>query len=171
MPVAEHLLDGHEIDTSLVVVGGTGMAQTMRAEAFVRRCGLELEQVAKPVADRAPMDRTATLVAEQCLRRSEARTHVVDEPVQDQVELVEHRHPARAWPRSSRGLPEADVDLAERAPSEVQVGKLQRGGFVSSQTTVIERAEQCVVPSRRSELACRGDPVAQEREELLHPLG
>lgn len=49
------------------------------------------------------------------------------------------------------------MDLAERPSPEVKVGQLERGGFVSSETSVIKRPEEGVVTPGRAELASSGD--------------
>ena len=82
--------------------------------------------------------------------------------------MIEHGDPARSRTRSPCALPEADVDLAERPSPEVKVGQLERGGLVSSKTSVIKRPEEGIVTPSRAELACSCDADFQELEELLH---
>ena len=97
------------------------MAQRVRGEPVGGRAALQVEQVTQPVADRAPVHPAAALVAEQRRRSREPGAHVVGEPAQDQVQPVQHRHPPRPRPRGLGALAEPDVDLAERAPPEMQV--------------------------------------------------
>jgi len=136
--VAEHLLDGDEIDAALVIVGRAGVAQPVRTEPFLARCAFELEQIAQPVADRATVDRSAALVAEQCCRVTQPGADVIDEPAQDQIDLIKHRHPPRPRARPSRSLAEADMDLAERPPAEVDIAPIQRGGLLGPQPRQIQ---------------------------------
>jgi hypothetical protein len=146
------------------------MAQPVRAKTLLGWGTLQFEQVAQPVADGAAVDRAAPFVTKKRLGRRHFRPDVVDEPAQHQVQLVEHRDPAWPGARAAGAFAEADVDLPEGAPAEMQVDELQRGGLVCSQPGVIERPEEGVVPACGPELAGCGDPVAQEGEELLHPL-
>ena len=50
------------------------------------------------------------------------------------------------------------MDLAERAPPEMQVRQLQRGRLLRPQARVIQRPVQRVIPPGRAELARGGDP-------------
>jgi hypothetical protein len=137
----EHLLDRDEIDTALVVAGRAGVAQRVRAEPDQLRFSLsfraeglsfEVQEVGEPVADRAPVDPPAALIAEQ--RRAFAQTwsDLLQIPAQDQVEPVEHRHPPRSRARGLGSLAETHVDLPERATAEVHVGAVQGRGLLRS---------------------------------------
>ena len=146
------------------------MAKRVRREPAGGRAALQVEQMTQPVADRAPVHPAPALIAEQRRRSREPGAHVIGEPAQDQVQPVQHRHPP--WPRPRRlgALAEPDMDLAERAPAEVQVPQLQRCRLLRPQARVIQRPVQRVVPSGRAELPRRGDPPPQELEELRQPL-
>ena len=69
----EHLLDRNQVHAPLVVAGRAGVPERVRAEpgrlavlAPGLRCRLlHLQQAGQPVADRAPVDSAAALVAEQ----------------------------------------------------------------------------------------------------------
>ena len=95
--------------------------------------------------------------------------HILQVPAQDQVKLVQHRDPPRPRPRPLGRLAEPHVDLAERPAVKVQVGDIQRDGFLGPQPGVIQRPVKRVVPPGRGEHPGGGHPLAQEREEPLHP--
>src|SRR5260370_39477767 len=62
------------------------------------------------------------------------------------------------------------MQLAERAPAEMHVSPVHRGGLLRAQPGQIQRPVQRVVTSRRRVLAGTGYPLLEEIEELLHPL-
>ena len=140
------------------------------ARSWAAGLPFEVEQVGEPVADRAPVDPPAALVAEQ--RRALAQTwgDLLEIPAQDQVEPVEHRHPPRSRARGLGSLAEPHVDLPERAAAEVHVGAVQRRGLLRAQASEVEGAEQRVVPPCGRVLTGPGNALLEEVEELLHPL-
>jgi hypothetical protein len=176
--MTEHLLDRDEINAALVIPGGAGMPQRVRAEphpakltaAFASSSLLQVEQAGQPVADRAAVDPAAALVAEQRRAVTEPGTDLLQIPPQDQVQAVQHRHPPRPRARCPGTLAEPDMQLAERPPAEVHVGPVQRSGLLRPQPSQIQRPEQLIVPAGRRVLAGAGDPLLEEIEELLHPL-
>jgi hypothetical protein len=132
--MSEHLLDRDEIDTALVVAGRAGVAQRVRAEPdqltfplpfLTAGLSFEVEQVGEPVADRAPVDPSAALVAEQRGALAQTWGDLLEIPAQDQFEPVEHRHPPRSRARCLGSLAETHVDLPEGAAAEVHVGAVQ----------------------------------------------
>src|SRR6266516_2758660 len=180
MPVPEHLLDRDEVDAALVVPGGAGAPQRVRAEPHppgltVAVVGpgrglFQVEQAGQPVADRAAVDPAAAFVAEQRRAVAEPGADLIQIPPQDQVQAIQHRHPPRPRTGCPRSLAEPDMQLAERAPAKMHVGPVHGGGLLRAQPAQIQGPEQCVVASRRRVLAGASDPFLEEIEELLHPL-
>ena len=116
------------------------------------------------------MDRPAALITEQGLRIAQPGTHIINEPAQDQIEMIQHRHPPGPRPRPPGTLAETDMNLAKRPPPEMQIGQLQRSCLIGTQATVIQRPKQRIVTARGTELAGRRDPIPKETEEVLHPF-
>ena len=172
----EHLLDRDEINATLVIPGGAGVPQRVRAEPYPARFTaaiggslLQVEQAGQAVADRAAVDPAAALVAEQRRAVTEPGTDFLQIPPQDQVQAIQHRHPPRPRAGCPGTLAEPDMQLAERPPAEVHVGPVQRSGLLRPQPGQIQRPEQRIVPAGRRVLAGAGDPLLEEIEELLHP--
>ena len=142
----EHLLDRDEINATLVIPGGAGVPQRVRAEpdpaglaAAFGGSLLQVEQAGQPVADPAPLDPAAALVAEQRPAVTEPGTDLLQIPPQDQVQAIQHRYPPRPRARCPGTLAEPDMQLAERAPAEVHVGPVQRSGLLRTQPGQIQR--------------------------------
>ena len=167
--MTEHLLDRHQVHAPLVVMSGARPPQRMRAEPVCGIGALEFQQVPQPVADRATVQPPAGLISEQHRRVREPGPHVAQEPLQQHVQPVKHRHPPRPRARRPRRLAEPHMQLAERAAAEMQVRPVEHRRLVSAQPRVIQGAEQGVVPCGRAVLAGGGDPAPQEREESLQP--
>jgi hypothetical protein len=162
----EHLLDRDQVHAPLIVVGGARKAQRVRGEPVGGRTAFQLKQVTQPVADRAPVQPAAALIAKQRRRSRKPGTHIIGEPAQDQVQPVQHRHPPRPRPRGLGALAEPHVDLAERPPPEMQIPQLQRRRLLRPQARVIQRPIQRVIPPGRAELTGGGDLSPQELKEL-----
>ena len=117
------------------------------------------------------MQWAAGLVGEQHRRVRELRAHIGQEPAQQNVQPVQHRHPPRPGTGHVGGLAELHVQLAERPTPEMHVRNLQQRRLFRPQASVIQGPEHRVVPRGRTVLAGGGDPRLQELEELAHPPG
>ena len=176
--MTEHLLDRHQVHAPLIIAGGAGVPQRVRAEPAQParlapghgRSLLQLQQAGQPVADRAAVDPAAALVTEQRRPVPHPRADLIEVPAQDQVQPVQHRHPPRPRPGGLSALAEPHVQLAERAAAEMDIRPVQHRRLISSQPGQIQRPEQRVIPAGGGVLARTGDPFPQKGEELFQPL-
>ena len=137
----EHLLDRHQVHTALIVVSGASPPQRVRAEPVPGRGAFQLQQVAQPVTDRATVQPPAGLISEQHRRVREPRPHIAQEPLQQHVQAIEHRHPPRPRPRRPGSLAEPHMQLAERPPAEMQIRAVEHRRLIGAQPSVIQSPE------------------------------
>ena len=116
------------------------------------------------------MDPPAALIAEQGRPVTHPRADLIQIPVQDQVEPVEHRHPPRPRAGSLGALAEPHMQLPERPAAEMNIRPVQHRCLISAQPGQIQGPEQRIIPARGSVLPRAGDPLPQETEELLQPV-
>ena len=134
------------------------------------RRAFQFQQARQPVADGAAVDPPAALIAEQGRPVTHPRADLIQIPVQDQVEPVEHRHPPRPRAGSLGALAEPHMQLPERPAAEMNIRPVQHRCLISAQPGQIQGPEQRIIPARGSVLPRAGDPLPQETEELLQPV-
>ena len=176
--MAEHLLDRDQVHAPLIVTSGAGVPERVRAEPGPLplpadgpcRGVFELEQAGQPVADRAAVDPATALVTEQGPPIAHPRADLIQVPAQDQVQAVQHRHPPRPRPGGLGTLAEPHMQLPERPAAEMDIRPVQHGRLIGAQPGQIQGPEQRVIAARGRVLTRAGDPLPQEREEVLQPL-
>jgi hypothetical protein len=78
------------------------------------------------------MNTTSSFIAEQRRTVTEPRPDLVEIPVQDQVQPVEHRHPPGPGTGRLGALAEPHMYLPERSTTEVQIRTINRRSLFGS---------------------------------------